>query len=170
MSRLRKTLLGLLMTLVMANAMAQRVRLDEFLLPNQNYAIDLQWNAAEIKRALNAMLADGSSRMPPLVGRVNGVEVRLDTRAYVGQRARIFLALPILISGMDSPSDLELRWESSGRFLSGAARPGQSTLIFEGVLDEPVTSLVMDFLLALENGGTADAFSLEPVYEIELLP
>jgi hypothetical protein len=43
-------------------------------------------------------------------------------------------------------------------------------LIFEGVVDEPVTGFVMDFMLALENGGTADAFSLEPVYEIELLP
>lgn len=161
---------GLLMALVTATALAQRVRVDDYLSPNQTYALDLQWNASEIKRALNAMIAGEASAMPPLVGRVDGVEVRLDTRAYLGKRARIFLALPILISGLDSPSDLELRWDASGEFLPGAVRPGQSTLIFEGVVDEPVTGFVMDFVLALENGGAADGFSLEPVYEIELLP
>ena len=167
---LHRMLLGFLVALFVGDALAQRARLDDFLSPEQNYAVDLQWNAAEIKRALNAMLGGNTSAMPPLVGQVNGVEVRLDTRAYVGKRTRIFLTLPVLISGLDSPSDLELSWQVSGAFLSGAVRPGQSTLIFEGVVDEPVTGFVMDFMLALENGGTADAFSLEPVYEIELLP
>lgn len=161
---------GLLTALVTTAAVAERVRLDDFPSPTQTYAVDLQWNAAEIKRAINAMVAGESTTIPPLTGRVEGVEVRLDTRAYVGQRVRIFLALPILISGMDSPSDLELSWQTSGDFLPGAVRPGQSTLIFEGVLNQPVTGFVMDFLLALENGGAADAFTLEPVYEIEVLP
>ncbi|MGI9330720.1 MAG: hypothetical protein ACR2QB_08360 [Gammaproteobacteria bacterium] len=170
MSRLFSILLVLLLSLATTNVFAQRVLLEEVLSPNQTYAVDLQWNAAEIKRALSVMMSGGSTVLPPLLGRVSGVEVRLDTRAYVGQRARLFLVLPILVSGVDSPSDLELRWEVSGPFLSGAVRPGQSTLIYEGAIDEPVTGMVMDFLLALENGGAADAFSLEPVYEIELLP
>ena len=170
MSRPAVAFTGLLAAVTVTTAAAQRVRLEEFLSPTQTYAVEMQWNAGEITRALNAMAAGNAAAMPALTGRVDGVEVRLDTRAYIGQRVRIFLALPVLISGIDSPSDLELRWQSSGEFLPGAVRSGQSALIFEGVVNQPVTGFVMDFLLVLENGAAADAFSLEPFYEIEALP
>lgn len=170
MSRPAVAFTGLLAAVTVTTAAAQRVRLEEFLSPTQTYAVEMQWNAGEITRALNAMAAGNAAAMPALTGRVDGVEVRLDTRAYIGQRVRIFLALPVLISGIDSPSDLELRWQSSGEFLPGAVRSGQSALVFEGVVTQPVTGFVMDFLLVLENGAAADAFSLEPFYEIEALP
>ena len=55
-------LLGFLVALFVGDALAQRARLDDFLSPEQNYAVDLQWNAAEIKRALNAMLVGLTAR------------------------------------------------------------------------------------------------------------
>jgi hypothetical protein len=62
-----------------------------------------------------------------------------------------------------------LRWEASGRFSAGTVRPGQSTLVFEGVIEEPITSAIFNFVFALGNGAVADPFVLEPVYEIEPL-
>jgi hypothetical protein len=107
--------------------------------------------------------------MPAVTGRIANVEVRLDTHQFVGRAARIYLTLPVPSSGLGGTSDLELRWESSGQFLAGAVRPGQSTLVFEGVVDAPVTSAVFNFVLALGKGAAADPFDLEPVYEIEPL-
>jgi hypothetical protein len=106
--------------------------------------------------------------MPSVTGRVANVEVRLDTRDFVGRTARIYVTLPFP-QGAGGALDLELRWETSGLFSSGAVRPGQSTLVFEGVIEEPVTSAVFDFVFALGGGAAADPFVLEPVYEIEPL-
>jgi hypothetical protein len=148
--------------------MAQRTRLDDSLSPVPTHAVEFAWGPAEIRRALNALVADTPDSMPPVTGRVANVEVRLDTRDFVGRTARIYLTLPFP-QGAGGALDLELRWEASGLFSSGAVRPGQSTLVFEGVIEEPVTSAVFDFLFALGNGAAADPFFLEPVYEIEPL-
>jgi hypothetical protein len=149
-------------------AIAQRTRLDDSLSPVQTYAVELAWGPGEITRALSALVAGTPHSMPPVMGRVINVEARLDTRDFVGRTVRIYLTLPFPQSAGGLP-DLELRWEASNRFLAGAVRPGQSTLIFEGVIEEPVTSAVFDFVLALENGASGDPFVLEPIYEIEPL-
>jgi len=116
---------------------------------------------------LAALVANDEAAEIPVSGRVPAVEVRLDTRAFVGQPARIFLTLPRPADAL-GVTDLELRWDASANFLPGAVRPGQSTLVFEGVIEQPVTSVVFDFLLIMDNGVAAGPFELEPVYEIEL--
>jgi hypothetical protein len=158
----------LLLTLAAPSAGAQRTRLDDSLSPVETYPVELRWGAGEITRALNALVADTPDAMPTATGRVPNVEVRLDTRQFVGRTARIYLTLPFPQSGAAGTLDLELSWEASGRFSSGAVRPGQSTLVFEGMIEEPVTSGVFDFVFALRN--SADPFVLEPIYEIEPLP
>jgi len=160
----------LLMALAAASVSAQRVRLDDSLSPTQSYAVELSWSSGDINRALNALMAGASDAGPPLTGRIANVEVRLDTRDFVGESARIYLALPTLISGLESSAGLELRWDASDRFLSGAVRPGQSTLVFDGTIDGPVTSAVFGFLLVLEDPTDADFFEVEPTYELEVLP
>ena len=150
------------------DAIAQRTRLDDSLSPVQTYAVELAWGPGEITRALNALVAGAPHSMPPVVGRAVNVEARLDTRDFVGRTVRIYFTLPFPQTAGGS-LDLELRWEASSRFLAGTVRPGQSTLIFEGVIEEPVTSAVFDFVLALGDGASADPFVLEPIYEIEPL-
>ena len=93
----------------------------------------------------------------------------------MGRSARIFVSLPPLIAGIGNPADLELRWEASGQFLGGAVRPGQSALVFEGTIDEAVTRVVFDFVLAIDNEANSGPclrknFDLEPFYELEILP
>ena len=171
MKALRKASLAALFLAFAADpASAQRVRLDDSLSPTQAYAVDMSWSPGDIHRALNALLAGAGDSGPPLTGRIANVEVRLDTRDFVGESARIYLALPPFISGLDSSAGLELRWEAGDRFHSGAVRPGQSTLVFDGTIEQPVTSAVFSFLLVLEDGTSADVFEVEPTYELEVQP
>jgi len=157
----------LLLLTVAGPAAAERLRLDDRLSPRQSYVVDLAWRQDEIARVLAALVANDEGAEIPVSGRVPAVEVRLDTRAFVGQPARIFLTLPRPADAL-GVTDLELRWDASANFLPGAVRPGQSTLVFEGVIEQPVTSVVFDFLLIMDNGVAAGPFELEPVYEIEL--
>ena len=159
-----------LLTLTAASAAAQRVRLDDSLSPTDTYPVSLSWSAGDITRVLNALMAGAADAGPPLTGRISDVEVRLDTRDFVGMAARIYLTLPSLSSGLGSVADLELRWDASEQFLSGAVRPGQSTLVFDGTIEAPVTSGVFNFLLVIESDTSADSFDVEPIYELEVLP
>ena len=161
---------ALILALATASASAQRVRLDDSLSPTQAYAVDMSWSPGDIHRALNALMAGASDVGPPLTGRIANVEVRLDTRDFVGESARIYLTLPSLISGLDSSAGFELRWDADDAFLSGAVRPGQSTLVFDGMIEQAVTSAVFSFLLVLDDATDADLFEVEPTYELEVLP
>lgn len=172
MTRLCTTIAaGLALSVAASNALAQRTRLDDSASPRQTYSVELAWNASEITAALHAFLAGAPESMPRATGRIANVDVRLDTRGFVGSPARIYLTLPAPSSGLGGVLDLELRWEAGSRFFAGAVRPGQSTLVFEGLIDEPVMTAIFDFVLALESGAAVatDVFVLEPIYEIEPL-
>jgi hypothetical protein len=160
----------LLLTMVSTSAEAQRVKLDDSLSPTETYPVNLSWAPGEIKRSLNSLIAGTEDAGLPLTGGISNVEVRLDTRDFVGADARIYLTLPALVSGLDSPAGLELSWEASDQFLSGAVHPGQSTLVFDGTIEAPVTSAIFNFLLVLDTDTSADSFELEPIYELEVLP
>lgn len=150
------------------NAMAQRALLDDSLSPRPFYDLDLSWQPADIMRSVQALLSDQSDRLPPLTGRVSGVEIVLDTRAYIGQAARIFLRLPTAMPGTSSIGNLELSWQNNGLFQAGSVSPGQETLLFEGVIGGPVVAGVLDLQLSIDAGNAPDRFIIEPVYEIEI--
>jgi len=157
-------LTALLLLLVSVTAEAQRIRLDDSLSPVDAVPVNLTLDP----NAVAGMLRHGAAPVDqPAKGSTPAVEVRLDTSAFVGQSARIWLTMPASVA---DPSDLELRWESQGRFLSGAARPGQSTLVFEGQVEGPLTSAVFNFtLLVGERTGTQQD-RMEVFYELETLP
>lgn len=148
-----------------STASAQRVRLDDSLSPVDSVHIDLAWETdtmAALAFAQPASIKD----LPPASGRLPGVDVRLDTREFVGRQARIFLA----IEGLGEAADVRLAWEAGGRFLAGSVRPGQATLIFEGLIDQPVTSGIFSFMLEVGEVSTVPQNSLEVIYELEALP
>jgi hypothetical protein len=151
-------------------ASAQRVVLDDSLSPVETRSVELAWEPAAVKRALASLLAGSPDAAPPMIGRIPNVEVTLDTREFVGQSARIYLSLPALISGLGSPADLELRWDVNGTFIPGSVRPAQSTLVFEGPIERPVTNAVFNFTLIVQSGADSDTFDVEPFYELEIIP
>lgn len=151
-------------------AFAQRFELDDSPSPRQIYSLDLKWGPQEIGRAITAMFNGRSSSLPPLTGRLANVDIRLNTRDFVGQSAKIYLLLPIIQAGTHSPSNMQLSWRTRGKFLSGNARPGQSVLVFQGVIEQAITKEVFDFVISIENGDIPNNFILEPKYEIEVTP
>lgn len=159
-----------LSTLAAGNAEAQRIRLDDTLSPVDTFAVALSWEPGAMRQAIAALMADAPDVGPPLSGRIDNVEVRLDTREYVGQTARIYMTLPTTIAGLASPADLELEWDVTTPFIPGSIRPGESMLVFEGTIETIVTSAVFMFALRLDRGAETETFDLEPYYELEILP
>ena len=151
-------------------AEAQRIRVDDTLSPIDTFAVALSWEPGAMRQAIAALMVGAPDAEPPLSGRIDNVEVRLDTRDFVGQSARIYLTLPTTIVGLASPEDLELQWDVTTPFISGAARPGQSMLVYEGAIDNAVTRAVFTFALSLARGAETETFDLEPYYELEILP
>lgn len=150
-------------------ALAQRALLDDSLSPRQIYDLDLGWGPQEIMQSVGALLDDRDPNLPPITGFLPGVDIRLDTRAYVGKSARIYLRLPTAMPGADNVGDIELTWRANGKFQDGSVSPGQEALLFEGVIDDPVTGGVLNFSIAIGAGGVRQRFNLEPIYEIEII-
>jgi hypothetical protein len=163
--RLPGGFLILALLLVSGAASAERVRLDDSLSPVDSLHIDLAWDT-DATAALALALPASAEDLPPASGRLPGVEVRLDTREFVGRQARIFLS----IQGLGESADARLGWEAGGRFLAGSVRPGQATLVFEGLVEQPVTSGVFSFVLEVGEVSAVPQNSLEIIYEIETLP
>jgi len=149
---------------------AQRVQLDDSLSPIDTLAVELAWEPGTVQRAMNELMAGVPNAGPPLTGRIDSVDVRLDTSAFVGRSARIYLTLPAIVPGLGSPGDLTLNWDATQPFIGGAVRPGQSTLVFEGLVEAVVTRAQFSFALRLDRGADTDTFDLEPFYELEVLP
>jgi hypothetical protein len=160
--------LSVALLLVVADASAQRIRLTDSLSPQQIYSLDVGWQPYELSQAVSAMLNDQTAALPPLTGFLPGVEIRLNTQNYVGQRVRIYLALPP-ITADPSSGTLQLSWEVSGDFLPGSVHTGQEALLFEGELVNQVTSGTFNFVLLIESDGVPESFSIEPYYELEVL-
>lgn len=170
MTNRSKTILSITLLLLAIPVLAQRQALDDSLSPRRNFSLDLQWNAQEMGQAIAAMINNNAAALPPLTGHLTNVETRLDTRRYVGRHARIYLTVPVSYAGTHSPHNMLLSWKTRGLFIAGSARPGQSSLIFDGIIEQEVTGDVFDFTVAIEQGDVPDSFTLETDYEIEILP
>ncbi|MGW8369134.1 MAG: hypothetical protein ACWGPN_10700 [Gammaproteobacteria bacterium] len=152
-------------------AHAERLKLDDSLSPVDRFDVAVELPPGAMARATRALILGGDDDGIVLIGRIPNVEVRLDTADFVGQSARIFLTLPLQSSaGLSGPGDLELRFEATGSFLSGSVRPGQSVLVFDGQIEQPVISVVFSFAVMFENTASSETFELEPYYEIEVQP
>jgi len=159
----------LLALVLLPTALAQRMALDDSLSPRQLYDLDVGWGPQEIMRSVRALLNDQDPSLPPVTGYLPGVDIRLDTRAYVGRTVRIYLRLPTAMPGADSVGDIELSWRANDLLLDGSVSPGQEALLFEGMVDGPVTGGVLNFTIAIGAGGVRQRFNLEPLYEIEII-
>ena len=57
------------------------------------------------------------------------VNVRIDTREWVGRSGRIYMVLP-----RDQSSDIEAVWTTQGRLQPGRLMSGERTLVFAGTI------------------------------------
>ena len=114
-------------------------RLDDSLSPRRQVDLDLQWKFQGNPDTLS------DAEFNSLTAQARNLDTRLDTSAYVGSEARIFLELPILVRGLGNPSSLALSWTTGGLFNAGRVTPGNRQLIFEGQITQPVMRDTMTF-------------------------
>jgi hypothetical protein len=137
-------------------------RLDDSQSPRQTHNIQLQWahqgNVSELSR----------QEFQKLVAEVPDVEVRLDASSYVGQNARIFLALPVQIDGLSSADGFTLSWKTQGLFSTGTTTLGNRALIFKGRIDTSLLIGFFTFTLNIDASRLTGKLRYAPIYEIEI--
>lgn len=60
------------------------------------------------------------------------VNVRIDTRAWIGRSGRIYMALP-----RDQASSIEATWTTQGRLQAGRLVSGERALVYAGAITGP---------------------------------
>jgi hypothetical protein len=158
-----------LLWFIATTAMAQRAILSDAPSPRQDYELNLEMRPEAVVRSIQMLLSDQGSAPPPMTGFLPGFDVRLDTRQYVGQNVRIFLRLPTAIPGVENIGGIALTWDASGQWLAGSVSPGQEALLYEGTINEAVTGGVLNLVLTISAGSANDFFSIEPIYEVEVI-
>lgn len=138
-------------------------RLDDSLSPQRQVDLDLQWKYQGNTDTL------GDAEFNAVAAQARNLDTRLDTSAYVGSEARIFLELPILVRGLGNPSSLVLSWTTGGLFNPGQVTPGNRQLIFEGQITQPVMRDIITFTFELDARFLHQPLRVEPVYEIEII-
>jgi hypothetical protein len=138
-------------------------RLDDSLSPRRQVELNLVWQHQGNPDALN------EAEFNSLTAQARNLDTRLDTSAYVGSEARIFLELPILVRGLGNPSSLALSWTTGGLFNAGRVTPGNRQLIYEGPITQPVMRDTITFTFELDARHLHQPLRLEPVYEIEII-
>ena len=152
----------LLLAAVLAHLPVHAEPLDDSLSPQQQFDIDLVWkqhnNTENLdERELNALIA-----------RAHHVEVRLNTAPYVGQRGRIFIALPLNIRGTGDASALRMSWTTNGLFASGSLTAGNRVKLFEGEITDPVMTDIFEITFEIDARQVYNNLRFEPVYDIEI--
>jgi len=160
------TLKHLLLVLLCLPGLQSQVlaeRLDDSLSPRRQVDLDLAWQYPDNTDALS------DAEFNSLTAQARNLDTRLDTSDYIGNEARIFLELPILVRGLGNPSSLVLSWTTGGLFNAGRVTPGNRQLIFEGQITQPVMRDTISFTFELDARYLHQPLRLEPVYEIEIV-
>jgi len=105
-----------------------------------------------------------------LIAEARDVEVRLNTGAWVGRNAQIFINFPQAIPGLRLPSAMRIEWRTRGRFNAGVAIPGQRALVYQGPITSNVSGDFFDFTYRIDGRHFDRRLQFQPVFEIEPLP
>ncbi|MGB7931434.1 MAG: hypothetical protein WCH04_04310 [Gammaproteobacteria bacterium] len=159
----RPLIYGIALTLGMALAQASLAELlDDSLSPQQLLNLNFDWKDPLYSGPAN------DSNFTAVVAYAYNVETRLNTAKYLGQRARIFLGLPINVRGLRNPDSLRMSWTTNGLFSDGSVRPGNRQLIYQGTITENVMRDNFNFTFDMDGRDLNQTLRLETVYEIEI--
>lgn len=159
---MRPAALALVLTLATLPALAAPKRLDDRASPRSVVNVESRW--------LHSAEGLSLEQTNAMVATVPNLEFRLDTSAYVGKRARIYLVLPDFIPGLRSPSGMRVEWTSRGAFLGGSALPGQRTLVYDGLVQRPQMHESLDLSVFLDARYLERGLRFDPTFEIDVAP
>lgn len=143
-------------------AFAAPKRLDDRGSPRSQVNVESRW--------LHSGEGLGPEQLNALVATIPNLEFRLDTSAYVGKRARIYLVIPEFVQGLRAPNGMRVEWTSRGQFMAGAALPGQRTLVYDGPIQKPSMQESLDLSLYLDARYLERGLRFDPAFEIDVGP
>lgn len=152
--------LALLCATAVCPAWAEVARLDDSASPQ-----------AQVRSDFNRARAIGERLVELPMGRI---EYRLATAPHLGRAARIFYVIPAMVTGLRSPSGMQVQWRGNGVFAAGAGRPGDRIQVWNGVVRTPWMVETLDLTLHIDprelRMPQGSALSFESFFEIETLP
>lgn len=140
---------------------AGATRLSDALSTQQQFDLDLNWKHNSSMRDLDAR------ELNALTARVRYVEVRLDTREFIGKRGKIFISLPVNIRGTGDTTALRMSWTTNGIFSNGSVTAGNRAKLFEGKITDSVMSDVFDITFDIDARQVYNNLRFQPVFDIE---
>ena len=155
-----KTALLLLMCLSAALP-ASAERLDDSLSTQQQFDLDLNWKQQRNTENLN------ERELNALSARAHRVEIRLNTKPYIGKRGKIFISLPIDIRGTGDSTALRMSWTTNGVFSNGSITAGNRAKLFEGEISDAVMGDVFDITFDIDARQVYNNLRFQPVFDIE---
>ncbi len=90
------------------------------------------------------------------------VNVRIDTRAWVGHTGRIYMVLP-----MDSGPRVSVQWQTQGRLLAGRLQSGERTLVYAGTIAEAKLEDQMQVYLRTDGRWMTNMRRLSFYFELD---
>jgi hypothetical protein len=145
-----RLLVGMGLGLATAAAWANPHRLDDSASYTVPPHVQMQW-----------------SELPPGVPGAGGMEaslrvnVRIDTRAWVGRSGRVYMAL-----ARDEASTVEANWVTQGRLQPGRVLSGERALVWSGTISTP--ALVDQLLVRLRTAADWQAGNRRLNFHFEL--
>lgn len=151
----------LLVSLLVATSTLSRAAvLDDSASPRQRVEAKPRWQY----QGEDALSPERIGRM---VVDVPNLEIRLDTSAWKGKSARIYLTLPPLVPGVNTPEGLRAEWRTRGPMQVGSITPGGRVLVFDGQIGQAQMVEFFDFTIYLDTRFTQRGVRFEPKFEIE---
>ena len=146
-----------------AAAHAAPIRLDDSASPRRHLDLQPRWVHEE-------GVIGSAERLNAMVANVAAVEIRLNTKAHVGKRGRIFLVMPPVVPGLAASSAMRLEWRTRGLFVDGSALPGEKRLLYDGPISQPTMTEHFDFSVYFDARHQSGPLRFDPAFELELLP
>jgi len=145
-----------------SSAVAAPKRLDDRGSPRSQVNVESRW--VHSGEGLNP------EQMNAMVATIPNLEFRLDTSAYVGKRARIYLVIPEFVQGLRGPNGMRVEWTTRGQFMAGAALPGQRALVYDGPIQRSSMQESLDLSVYLDARYLERGLRFDPVFEIDVVP
>lgn len=94
---------------------------------------------------------------------ITRVQIKLDTRNWVGQSGRIYMALPA-----QPGAQVQANWRTQGPLLSGQLNSGQRGLIWSGLISTASLEDVLTVTVQTDGRSLSSAQLLRFYFEIDL--
>jgi hypothetical protein len=149
-----RVIIALLFATCVASASAATFRVDDSRTVTGQAITQMRWRTFVPGRAADSTV---QAQLP--------VALSLNLQPWVGRPGRIYMALapapgPVILA----------QWQTQGRLLGGSVRSGGRSLVFEGIITQPVLQENMSITLSTDGQALTSLQTLQFYFEIDVAP